>query len=88
MASKFIAKFGYENSTETKNYSMEIPENVTVDATYIAGIKERVNAINASLEGGTSDGLNTFFVDSANNNFAKISEARIETVTEEIIYGA
>lgn len=49
-------KFGYTNSDFTRQYNLtDIPTSA------LANVKTKIQAINSSLAGSTSDGLNTFF---------------------------
>lgn len=70
------ATFAYEGTNFTRNYDFEIEDEFKADA------KNKVLAINASMEAGTAGGLSTFFVSDNGENFIKISSAKIITVTE------
>ena len=56
----------------------------SVDDSLVSGVKTKINALNASLSGGTDDGLGAFFADQNGNSFTKIVGAKIVTteVTE------
>lgn len=69
-------QFKYADST-TRLYAFDCDDSLA------AGVKDKVIAINTSLAGGTDDGLSTFFVSDAGNNFVQISGATIESVYSE-----
>ena len=57
MASNSIKlTFGYEGTDFTRNMTIG-----GVDDSLISGAKAKIKAINASIAGGTDDGLSTFF---------------------------
>lgn len=74
-------KMAYKNTDFTRNMTIT---DVTDEA--VADVDTKIEAINSSLEGGTSGGLDTFFISDDYNaaqsigSFAKITEAQIETV--------
>ena len=79
MANSITIKLGFANSEETRTFKFEdLPD----EAINIAPLKAKILALNASLAGGTSGGLNSFFVDSAGNNFTGIVEAKTDSTEE------
>lgn len=81
---KLKMTFGYKDTDFTRVYTVNGIDDSDVD-----GIKEKIKAVNASLEGGTADGLNAFFrsddFDAENSvgTFTKITHAQLES-TETI----
>ena len=79
-------KTAYTNSSEMTTYKMPIDQSV------ISGIKTKVNAINTSLTGGTSDGMDTFFVApdiddlSTGGTLSRIAKATLITTDENILF--
>lgn len=72
----------YEDAT-SKNYTFN-----GVDEMMIGGVKDKVIAINQSLTAGTANDFANTFV-SANGQPCKlISDARIITIEQEVIYNA
>ena len=82
--SKLTLTFGFNGTKFTRDYRMEVADSI---AAAPATILSKIEAINASLSAGTSDGLNEFFraddYDGTNGNFNKIVNAELVT-TEEI----
>lgn len=57
MASSSIKlTFGYEGTDFTRSFTMH-----NVDDSLVSGAKAKIKALNASLAGGTDDGLSDFF---------------------------
>lgn len=53
--------------------------NFDVDDSLAAAVKMKIMDINDSLEGGTSDGLDSFFVSEGGASMVRISGATIES---------
>lgn len=68
---------GYENSNQTRSLLFNDLPSETIN-----NVKTRAKAVNASISGGTDDGLASFFKDDDGNNFSGIQAAQIiaETV--------
>ena len=73
-------KFGYQNSTETRSYTYDIPTNAMNNAESV------IQDINASLKAGTDDGLSEFFISDTGAQLAAITSASIKSVEETIIF--
>ncbi len=67
--------FKYTDDT-TRQYALGCADSL------LTGVKNKVKAINTSLAGGTSGGLNSFFVSIGGASFASISAAQIISETE------
>lgn len=67
--------FGYANSDSKHTYTFG------VDSLDGAALVTKVKAINASLAAGTSDSLNTFFIDDSGNPFSSITAAEINSIS-------
>ena len=61
--------FGYADTDFTRLYTF------SCDDSLLSGIPTKVNAINASLAGGTDGGLAAFFQSDDGHNFVKIVKA-------------
>lgn len=86
MSNKLRLTFGYAGTDFTRNYTV-----ANVADSLKSGIKDKILALNSSLAGGNSGGLNTFFrsddFDSDNNvgNFNKITAAQLESTQITVI---
>lgn len=86
MSNKLKMTFGYKDTDFTRNFTIS-----NVDDSLTSGIKSKILAVNASLSGGTSGGLDTFFrsddYDSENSvgKFSGITAAQLESTTTVII---
>lgn len=80
MASTVQMKFGYHDTTEKRQYDLEIIGGLSTST-----IKNKINAINSSLDAGTAGGLSTFYVSDSGNHLKKIESAKIITITDELI---
>lgn len=69
--------FGYEDSEQKRNYTFS-----GVKSSVMPDIKDKVEAINASLAAGTDTSLAAFFTDNDGNNFKKIEQAVLTVTTE------
>lgn len=78
MANSITVKLAFQDTNETRLMTFE---NLPDDALDLDHIKNTINAINASLQAGTSGGLNEFFLSNDGNNFSGIIAAH--TVSEE-----
>ena len=74
-------KMAYKDTDFTRNMTIsEVADSV------LSAVEGKIEAINSSLAGGTAGGLETFFIsddydaDASIGSFAKITEARIESV--------
>lgn len=82
MNNKLKLTFGYAGTEFTRNYTIT---NVADSLT--GGIKSKILAVNASLAGGNSDGLNNFFrsddydADENIGAFTGITAAQLESTT-------
>lgn len=85
MTNKLNMTFGYTGTDFTRDYAI-----TKVDDSELDNIKGRIKSVNESLAGGTSDGLDTFFIaddyDGTNGKLSKIVKASIVMETEEVIY--
>lgn len=79
--------FGYSGSDFKRGYSIPVADSIAAAPDDLA---TAIKAINASLAGGTSDGLDVFFLaddyDGTNGKFASIIAASIDEDTIEQIY--
>lgn len=85
MTNSATITLGYTGTTETRKYKFE---NLTAEQ--CAGLKAKVLALNASISGGTDDGLSDFFIsddyDASDPNnvigkFSGITAAQYESTT-------
>lgn len=81
---------GYVESDQERTYKFS-----GVSATYLSGIESAVTALNASIEGGTDDGLKNFFIaddydDSDSEDvigtLKKVNKVKIDSTTETVIF--
>lgn len=79
-------KMAYKNTDFTRQMTIsDVADSV------LSSVEGKIEAINSSLEGGTSGGLDTFFIsddydaEQTIGTFEKIYEARIETFIETSI---
>ena len=82
-----------KTATFTLSYADDSTRKLVIDGVAdsitAADVKTAVRAVNASLTGGTSDGLNTFFQSAAGANLAAISDVEIKvTNSTDINLGA
>lgn len=71
-------KFTYADA-DTRTYDLECDDNNLMD------VQSKVNALNASVTAGTDGGFTTFFLSDNGEEFTKISEAQIISVTETVL---
>ena len=87
MAYSLNLTFGFEATDFTRIYQFDVDDSVAK-----ADIVNAIQAINASLSGGNSDGLDEFFVaddfDGTNGKFSGIIHAETRKVTDNVIYTA
>ena len=87
MAKSLALTFGYAGSDFSRTYVETVADSITS-----ANVKTAVDAINASLSGGTADGLDDFFIaddfDGTNGKFNRIIDATLENVNATLIYPA
>lgn len=69
----------YENTDFTRNYTFTVPNTIAPD------VKRNIIAINESLFGGTSGGLNEFFVSDDGDNLQLFTAAKFIRIDEEPI---
>lgn len=67
-------KFAYHNTEQTRSYKFD-----GIADSLVAGIKDKIIAVNNSLAGGTAGGLSSFFVSDDGDFLLKISEAEIRS---------
>ena len=71
-----------KTATFTLSYADDSTRKLVIDGVAdsitAADVKTAVLAVNASLTGGTSDGLNTFFTSNAGSNLSAISDVEIK----------
>ena len=71
-----------KTATFTLSYSDDSTRKLVIDGVNdsitAADVKTAVLAVNASLTGGTSDGLNTFLTSNAGANLSAISDVEIK----------
>lgn len=81
MSKNLKMTFGFgEEQEATRNYSF------TVDDSLAADCKAKILGINASLAGGTDDGLAAFFLaDNGTDNFSKITYAELNSTVTEVL---
>lgn len=79
---KLKMTFGYEGTDFTRSFTIsDVADSLT------SGIKSKILAVNASLAGGNSDGLNNFFrsddynADENIGAFTGITAAQLESTT-------
>lgn len=79
--------FAYNASEQTRTYAFDVAESIAADT---ATIKQKIQAINASLAAGTDDGLADFFVaddyDGTGGKLSSIKSAVVTTTEERIIF--
>ena len=74
--------FGYGESELNRQYAFEVADSLASDC------KDKIKAINTSLEGGTAGGLSSFFISDDQFNFTAVTYAALEsTVTENLNIG-
>ena len=87
MAYQLQLKFGYEATDFTRIYEFDVDDSVAP-----ADIVTAIQAVNASLSGGTADGLDTFFLsddhDASKGNFNRIISAKTVANASNVIYPA
>lgn len=66
---------GYANTDFTRKITFG-----GLSADVLTAVKANILAVNSSLEGGTADGLDTFFLSDTGDNFTGIVAAQYETV--------
>lgn len=71
----------YEDAT-TRNYTFDAAEPIVPN-----DVRSAVQAINASIAGGTDDGLHTTFTADDGANLTKISGAKLTQETVTMIFG-
>lgn len=82
MSNNLKMTFGYQGTDFTRNVKI-----TDIAADDLSGIKSKIKAVNASITGGTSDGLPNFFrsddYDSEHSigAFTGITAARLESTT-------
>ena len=59
-----------------------------VDSMYVIDVKDKVLAINESLEAGTANNFKNTFVSNNGATVKMISKAQVITVQQEVIYSA
>lgn len=70
--------FKYADDT-TRQYTLSVDEDDLMD------VEDNIIAINTSLTGGTSGGLNSFFVAAGGASFVSISGAQIISEEETVL---
>lgn len=83
MSNSISVVANYQGSEQTRTYTFsDVPQEVMVPAT----IQSKIQAINASLAGGTADSLASFFVaddfDGTNGKLSKLTNAKLTRVIE------
>lgn len=79
---------GYKNTNFTRSYKF-----ANISDTALANVEAKINALNASLAGGTDDGLAEFYrsddfdASQDKGTFTKIVSAQTESITETKIFG-
>lgn len=86
MNNKLKMTFGYENTDFIRNMTIaNVADSVT------SGIKAKIQAVNASLAGGTAGGLDSFFrsddydSEAGIGKFNRITAAQLESTTVTVI---
>ena len=81
MSKTLKTTFGFGAEQEfTRGY------NFTVADSLASACKDKIKAINTSLEAGTAGGLSTFFVsDDGLSNFTKITYAALESTEIQVL---
>ena len=64
--------FGYEDNS-TRQYSLAVADSLS------GSCKSKIKNLNVSLLGGTSDGLDTFFLSDNGQSFTGITAAQLES---------
>ena len=83
MAKTAIFTLSYADDSTRKLVIDGVADSITA-----ADVKTAVLAVNASIAGGTSDGLNTFFTSNAGANLSAISDVEIKvTNSTDIVLG-
>ena len=84
MATTYSVKvtLAYEDAT-SRNYTFN-----GVDNMYLPDVKDKVIAINESLEAGTANNFKNTFVSNNGATVKMISKAQIITLQQEVIYSA
>lgn len=79
MALTLKLTMGYENTDFTRIYTATVPNSIAPD------VKDHIIDINASLEAGTSGGMDAFFISDDGDNLKAIIAAKLINVQEEAI---
>lgn len=69
-------RFKYDNAS-TRLYNFDCEDSI------VAGVKDKILGVNASLRASIDGGLSEFFVSDAGSNFVIIDGATIESSTSE-----
>lgn len=89
MANSVTLTFGYKGTDFTRKYKFD-----DVESGALSSVKTNVLAFNASLAGGTADGLDAFFIsddydasdpENVVGELASITAAQLDTVNTTII---
>ena len=87
MAYNLNLTFGYNGTDFTRDYKFEVNDSIAA-----ADIVTAIQAVNASLTGETSGGLDTFFIaddfDGTNGKFSGIIYAKTNSESSNVIYPA
>lgn len=82
MMSKSVKTNMLYQDADTRNYTFDASDSITPNA-----VREKINAINASITGGTDNGFSQTFTSDNGANLTKISGASIITEVDTIIFG-
>lgn len=86
MNNKLKLTFGFEDTDFTRVYTIN-----GIEDSLKSGIKSKIKAVNTSLAGGTSGGLDSFFrsddydSDAGIGKFSRITAAQLESSTTTVI---
>ena len=87
MANSIKLTFGYKDTDFTRVYTIgNVADSIVADATAKNAVRNKIKAINQSLSGGTSGGLNTAFRSNdfdASEGIGSFSEIKAATIIEQ-----
>lgn len=85
--SKIQLTLAYDQTSFTRSLSMNVDDSIAAAA---GTVKSKIDAINASLAGGTADSLKNFFLaddyDGVGGTLSRIKDAKITIVEETVIF--
>ena len=77
MAKSITLTLGYEDSDFTRQMKLD---NVSDTDAVANTVRAKIQAVNASLSGGTAGGLSTVFLGDSGEHFTEITAAQIDDI--------